>query len=254
MSDDSEHAPGHAAQQPVRADGPLAAAVTPDGEALTLNVEHGAHVVRVRGELLMSSRLHGSEAAMAEQACAAAGGPIGGRVLVAGLGMGFTLRALLDRATPEAVVEVLELLPEVVAWNRDFLGAHAAHPLDDPRVALFVTDLLAHLATDARHYDAILVDVDNGPEAFTVAANARLYQAAGLAALHQALVPGGVLVVWSAFRSPRFLRALAAHGFAARSVTARARSGVTRGARHTLFVATRAHARRRPAAPSAAPA
>ena len=220
-------------------DAPLATARTPDGEALTLSRENGAHVVRVRGELLMSSRLSGSEAAMADLVRPGVAEPVRGRVLVAGLGMGFTLRAVLDCAAADAVVDVLELLPAVVAWNREFLGEHAGYPLEDPRVRLHETDVLAYLAGSTRRYAAILVDVDNGPEAFTVAANARLYQDDGLAAFYRALAPRGVLVVWSAFRSRRFERALGKAGFDARSVTARARAGSAKGARHTLFVGTR---------------
>ena len=229
----------HDRARPVTHGEALASAITPDGETLTLSREAEAYVVRVRGELLMSSRLSGSEAAMAELARPGADQPVRGRVLVAGLGMGFTLRALLDRAAPDVVVDVLELLPAVIVWNRQYLAGHAGHPLDDPRVRLHEADVLAYLAAGTQRYAAILVDIDNGPEAFTVAANGRLYQPEGLAALHRALAPRGVLVVWSAFRSRRFERALGTAGFTARSVTARARADAAKGARHTLFVGTR---------------
>ncbi len=218
---------------------PLDSALTPDGEALTLSLENGEHVVRVRGELLMSSRVSGSEQAMARFAVDGAPRGDAGRFLVAGLGMGFTLRALLDALGAAARVEVIELLAEVVAWNRGPLAHHAQHALDDPRVTVSVGDL-RELADGARgRYDAILVDVDNGPEAFTVSGNASLYDAAGVAALYRALVAGGTLVLWSAFRSPAFERRLRAAGFSARSETVRARGPVRRGARHTLFVAVR---------------
>lgn len=161
------------------------------------------------------------------------------RVLVGGLGMGFTLRAVLDRLGPRAQVDVLELLADVVDWNRGPLGGYADHPLDDPRVRLYVVDLLDHLTSEHPAYDAILLDIDNGPEAFTVSANARLYALAGLAVVHDALAPQGVMVLWSAFRSTQFEQRLRKAGFAARSVTVRARGPLGKGTRHTLFVATR---------------
>lgn len=218
---------------------PIASARTPDGEPLTLALERGEHVVRVRGELLMSSRVSGSEVAMARFALEGAGAAGAGRFLVGGLGMGFTLRALLDRLGAAARVEVVELLQDVVDWNRGPLAHHANRALDDPRVTVIVGDLNEHLETGNGRYDAVLLDVDNGPEAFTVRGNDALYRSGGLAALYGALVPDGVMVLWSAFRSPAFERRLAAAGFEARSETVRARGAVRRGARHTLFVATR---------------
>lgn len=220
----------------------IAEARTPDQESLTLTLEQGHHVVRVRGEVLMSSRVSGSEQALARLAFA---DPMSGkftRVLVGGLGMGFTLRAVLDELDGTAQVDVLELLAAVVEWNRGPLAAYATQPLDDPRVDVIVTDVLAHLATVARVYDGIVLDIDNGPEAFTVAANNRLYTPAGLAILYAALRDGGVMVLWSAFRSPRFEQQLRAAGFNAMSVTARARGAIGKGARHTLFKATRPRA------------
>lgn len=212
----------------------IAESTTPDGEALTLTLEGGHHVVRVRGELLMSSRVNGSEVALAglalgEQPAANA------RVLVGGLGMGFTLRAVLDALGPAARVDVLELLQAVVDWNRGALAAHAGHALDDPRVNVVVADVLVHARAQSRAYDAIILDVDNGPEAFTVKTNDRLYAPQGLAVLHDALRPGGTLVLWSAFRSPAFERRLRAARFTVECVTVRARGAVAKGARHTVF-------------------
>jgi len=212
----------------------IAESTTPDGEALTLTLEGGHHVVRVRGELLMSSRVNGSEVALAalalgEQPVATA------RVLVGGLGMGFTLRAVLDALGPAARVDVLELLQAVVDWNRGALAAHARHALEDPRVHVIVADVLGHARARSHAYEAIILDVDNGPEAFTVKANDRLYAPEGLAALHSALRPGGTLVLWSAFRSPAFERRLPAAGFTVECITVRARGVVAKGARHTVF-------------------
>ena len=226
----------------------IAESTTADGEALTLGLENGEYVVRVRGEALMTARLRGSEQAMAKLAFDA-GAPLrdDARILVGGLGMGFTLRAVLDRVQASAQVSVIELFAEVVQWNRGPLASVAQYPLDDPRVSVHVGDLLDCLhdnaapesAADSIKYDAILLDIDNGPEAFTVAGNERLYQRAGLALLHDALSADGVMVLWSAFRSPSFEKRLRAAGFAARSVAVRARGDVGKGARHTLFVATR---------------
>lgn len=223
----------------------IAESTTPDGESLTLTLERGEYVVRVRGETLMSARMSGSEQAMATLVSQA--GKLGGaaRVLVGGLGMGFTLRAVLDQAAPSTKIEVIELLADVVAWNRGPLASLAQHPLDDPRVDVRMGDLLDYLSGltsvsgggGAGGFDAILLDIDNGPEAFTVRGNDRLYQYAGLALLRGALRDGGVIVLWSAFRSPAFERRLRRAGFAVRTETVRARAG--KGARHTLFFAIR---------------
>lgn len=215
----------------------LSEAKTPDGAPITLTREAEAYVVRVSGVPLMSSRVHGSEEAMAELACAPLRERSGARVLVGGLGMGFTLRAALDALGPDAEVVVSELLPVLVEWNRGPLGPLAGAPLDDPRTTLAVGDLVALLrGTRPRSFDAILLDVDNGPDAFTVATNAWLYGPAGLSSMRAALRPGGVLVVWSAFQSPRFLRALRSAGFEAEVVAARARGAVKKGSRHHLYV------------------
>lgn len=219
----------------------VAESVTPDQEALTLTLEQGHHVVRVRGEILMSSRVSGSEQAMAKLAFAERATGSRARVLVGGLGMGFTLRAVLDEVGPAAQVDVLELLAPVVEWNRGPLAAYAGQPLDDPRVEIIVRDVLAHLAGLAQAYDVIVLDIDNGPEAFTVAANNRLYTPSGIAILYAALRVGGAMVLWSAFRSPNFERLLRNAGFSATSVTVRARGAVSKGARHTVFRATRPH-------------
>lgn len=217
----------------------VAESVTPDHESLSLTLEQGHHVVRVRGEILMSSRVSGSEQAMARLAFGEQANGSFLRVLVGGLGMGFTLRAVLDELGPAAQVELVELLAPVVDWNRGPLAAYAKQPLDDPRVQVIVRDVLTHLAGFAHAYDGIVLDIDNGPEAFTVAANHRLYTQSGLAILYAALRPGGVMVLWSAFRSPPFERLLRAAGFSTTSVTVRARGAVGKGARHTVFRAVR---------------
>lgn len=220
----------------------LAESTTPDAEALTLSIEGPEHVVRVRGETLMSSRSSGSERAMAELAFPAGAPTAAAQVLVGGLGMGFTLRAVLDRLDAGARISVVELLADVVHWNRGPLAAFAGCPLDDPRVSVCVGDLLSVLVEYEQAFDAILLDIDNGPEAFTVRGNERLYHPPGLAMLLAALRPGGTLVLWSAFPCRAFERRLRHAGFDARSVSTRARPEVGKGARHTLFVATRPQA------------
>ena len=217
----------------------VAESATPDRESLTLTTEQGHHVVRVRGEVLMSSRVSGSEEALARLAFSDRPSSELSQVLVGGLGMGFTLRAVLDELGPTARIDVLELLAPVVEWNRGPVAAYAGQPLDDPRVAIIVRDVLAHLMGGAHTYDGIVLDIDNGPEAFTVAANSRLYSPSGLAILYAALRPGGVMVLWSAFRSTRFEQLLRGAGFSATSVTVRARGAAGKGARHTVFRAIR---------------
>ncbi len=220
----------------------IAESVTPDQDRLTLTFENGHHVVRVRDEVLMSSRVSGSEEAMAALALSDLAPGSDARVLIGGLGMGFTLRAVLAELGSAAQVHVSELLEPIIDWNHGPLGCHAGRPLDDPRVEILVGDVMTHLAAAVQAYDAIVLDIDNGPEAFTVAGNNRLYAPSGLAMVHAALRAGGVMVLWSAFRSGSFERRLRAAGFSATSVTVRARGAVAKGARHTLFRAKRLRA------------
>lgn len=215
----------------------LASSTTPDGHPLTLTREATHLVVRVRGVPLMSSAVHGSEEAMAEIACAPLGARQGARVLIGGLGLGFTLRAALDLLGADAVVEVVELLPAIIEWNRGPLADVAGRPLEDPRAIVKRGDIVNVLRVPKVGWDAILLDVDNGPEALTSKGNARLYDPAGLARLRAALRPEGVAVVWSAFTSRSFEERLSAAGFDVETVAVRARGKVAKGARHTLYVA-----------------
>ena len=211
---------------------------TEQGAVVRLIRDGARWSVRIDGQVLMSSETSGSEEMLAELTCAGLRERAGVRVLVGGLGMGFTLRAVLDLLPGDAMVDLAELFPEIVEWNRGPLAPLAARPLDDPRVALHVGDVVSLLGRDVR-YDAILLDVDNGPEAFTVPDNAGLYDAAGLHALRAALHPGGVLGVWSTFRDRRFERRLCDAGFTARSVPVRARGRVRKGASHVVFLGER---------------
>lgn len=223
----------------MRPDELLAESLTPDGQRLSLVREGGRLVVRVGNVPLMGSTLHGSEEAMAEIACAPLRGRPGVRVLVGGLGMGFTARAALDALGPDAEVVVAELLPALVEWNRGILGPLANHPLADPRLRLDERDVAVILRESRGAFDAVLLDVDNGPDALTTEGNAWLYGPGGLAAARTALRPGGVLVVWSAYASRPFVRAMRQAGFAADAVPVRARGKIKKGARHVLFVGRR---------------
>lgn len=183
--------------------------------------------IRAGGRLLMTSRSHASEEALAAVALRRVARPRD--VLVGGLGMGFTLRAALDRLPSGARVLVAELVPELVAWNRRWLAHLAGRPLEDPRVRVLEADVLSCAAGRQGAFDAVLLDVDNGPATSRTAvgrpANAALYGPAGARALRAALRPGGAVAVWSAGPAPEYLRALAAAGLDASQQAARARSG-----------------------------
>jgi spermidine synthase len=207
----------------------------PDGSDMRLSRRDDEYVIWVNGKSLMSSRMHGSEEALATAGCADLGAATHARVLVGGLGMGFTLRATLDVLPPDAVVVVAELVPALVEWNRGPLGALAAHPLKDKRVRIAVEDVGFTLRANPGRFDAVLLDVDNGPAAFTSALNESLYDNAGVAAAYEALTPTGTLAVWSAWDDRKFEQRLRYHGFAARAdrVRARLKKG---GSHHTIFL------------------
>lgn len=188
--------------------------------------------IRVDGHELMNSRMHGSEEALAEQSCPKL--PTGARILIGGLGMGYTLAAALHRLGPAARVEVAELASAVVAWNRGVLGDLAGHPLRDERVIVREVDVAELLQTERGGYDAILLDVDNGPNGLTRQENDWLYSLTGLSSAFAALKPGGVLAVWSARPDQVFSRRLRAVGFEVTEVSLRA-CGSRSGERHTIW-------------------
>lgn len=218
----------------------LAEATAPGGGRLTLHARDTERVIRIDGVDLMSTRMHGSEEELAHLGLQ--GLRETAQVLVGGLGLGFTLRAALDRLGPGARVEVAELAPAIVDWNRGELAEFAGRPLDDPRVTVIVDDVAKVIAARPSTFDAILLDVDNGPGAL-FATNDRLYGPASLAKLHAALVPGGVAAVWSAAEAPTFTTALARAGFEVEVARTRARK--TKGAKHVIWLARRREARRR---------
>ncbi len=215
----------------------LGRVTTPDGRELVIYERDGVYTIRVDGLELMSSRTHGSEEALAQLALSEVGVKRP-QVLVGGLGMGYTLRAVLNFRPPVFTATVAELFPAVIAWNRGEL-AHLAHaPLEDPRVRLIEADVSDVLEERPRAFDAVLLDVDNGPAAFTLQRNKRLYGARGIASLKRCLRPKGVLGVWSADPDPAFARKLGRAGFRVRMETVSAR-GSAKGPKHTIFVATR---------------
>ena len=208
---------------------------TPDGEDLRLTRQGSEYVILASGKPLMSSRMHGSEEALAAFGCREARARDEPCVLVGGLGMGFTLRATLDLLPPGATVVVAELVPAVVEWNRGPLGPLAGHPLKDRRVRIEIGDVAATLRASTNRFDAVLLDVDNGPAAFTAPHNARLYDDGGLAAARTALTPAGVLAVWSAWDDRKFEQRLRHGGFTVQveRVRGRLKKG---GPRHTIFL------------------
>ena len=209
--------------------------MTPGGGDLVLLRRGGEYVIRVDGHDLMGSSSHSSEERLAEHGCRHIEGLAEARVLVGGLGMGYTLRAALDRLAPGAQVDVAEFSDAVVRWNRGPLAGLARSPLEDPRVQVFEEDVARVLERARGCYDAILLDVDNGPTALTASANARLYLAQGLRLLRRALQPGGVLAIWSASEAPRFTTRLSDAGFDCRVERLRARGH--RGGWHFLWLA-----------------
>jgi spermidine synthase len=187
---------------------------------------------------LMNSRLSGSEEALATLVLQRLAGRPAPRLLIGGLGMGFTLRAALQVAGAEARVSVVELVPAVVAWARGPLAGLFAGSLEDPRVSVVEADVGEVIGAQPAAWDAILLDVDNGPEGLTRRANDRLYDAGGLAAARAALRPGGVLAVWSSAPHPAFTKRLREAGYGVHEVPVRARQG-RRGSRHMIWLAMR---------------
>jgi spermidine synthase len=194
--------------------------------------------IRIGVSELMNSRVHGSEEAMAHLACARIATVTCPRVLIGGLGMGYTLAAALERLGPVSRVVVAELVPAVVAWNRGPLGSLAGHPLDDERVTVREADVAQVLREEQRAYDAILLDVDNGPRGLTRKGNDRLYSQTGLLALCAALRPAGVFALWSVGPDQAFVRLLNKAGFAVDEERVRAR-GHRGGGYHRIWISRR---------------
>jgi spermidine synthase len=215
----------------------LGTAQVPGGQELRLYRRGGDHMIVLDRNELMNSRMSGSEEALATMTCERLGRP-DPKLLIGGYGMGFTLRAALGVLGAQARVVVAELVPEIVDWARGPMAAMTGGCLDDSRVELALEDVADLIAEADDWYDAILLDVDNGPDGLVRQANDRLYSNAGLAAARRALRPGGVLAVWSAASDPAFMRRLERGGFAVEEVAVRAR-GNGKGPRHVIWFATR---------------
>ena len=206
-----------------------------DGSEFVLAKHDDGWVIRVGQRVLMSNRMHDSEEALAEHAIERFDDPE--TVLVGGLGLGYTLRAVLDLVSREASVTVAELVPELVDWNRRHLGVLTDHPLRDPRSNVVVGDVFDTIKKSPRTFDVILLDVDNGPQALAQAKNQRLYSDAGVRACRAALRPSGVLAVWSAGPNAKYARRLESFGFDVEVLRVPARVGSR--AMHVLFLGRR---------------
>jgi len=210
----------------------------PGGDALKL-VKHGRDFIIMLGRNeLMSSRMSGSEEALANMTCERLKSREAPHILIGGYGMGFTLRAALKQLGPKAKITVAELVPEIVDWAKGPMVELCAGCLDDKRVKLVIDDVTALIASGSGRYDAILLDVDNGPDGLTRDDNDRLYSRGGLERAKAALRPGGILAVWSAAPDEGFARRLRNTGFAVEEVFVRARAN-GKGPRHVIWFGKR---------------
>ncbi|ALP53330.1 spermidine synthase [Candidatus Tenderia electrophaga] len=212
-------------------------AVPGDGAELRLLRRGDEFSIKSGYAELMNSRMHGSEDALAELACRRIAARAQPRLLIGGLGMGFTLAAALPLLGPAAEIVVAELVPAVVRWNQGPLAVLTGAPLQDPRVTVHEDDVGHLIQAQQAAFDAVLLDVDNGPEGLTRTENDALYSNAGLAAAKAALRPGGVLAVWSVSPAPAFSKRLRRAGFRVEEVRVRAHAG--RGARHMIWLASK---------------
>jgi spermidine synthase len=218
----------------------LDSVLTTDGRELVLYQRDELFTIRIDDVELMSNRAYGSEQKLARLGFAVLGPRATPRILVGGLGMGFTLRAVLDELGDrhEAEVVVAELLPTVVEWSRTWLGRLTNHALDDPRVQLIEGDVRQLLAVSSGAFDLVLLDVDNGPEALTLDTNAHLYTRRGITMVRNALRPDGVAAVWSAGHDVEFATRLERGGFEVEVHQVSSRPG-GKGERHVLFIGRR---------------
>ncbi|MFB0873260.1 MULTISPECIES: spermidine synthase [unclassified Sphingobium] len=216
----------------------LGSALVPGGQELKLYRRGADHMIVLDRNELMSSRMSGSEKQLALMTIERLKGRKSPHLLIGGYGMGFTLRAALGVLDGAARVTVAELVPEIIAWARGPMVDLMAGCLDDPRVELLIEDVVPVIGRARASYDAILLDVDNGPDGLTAAANDRLYAMAGLEAAKAALKPGGILAVWSAGSDEPFTRRLRSAGFLVDEVAVKARDN-GKGPRHVIWFATK---------------
>ena len=215
----------------------LGEARTPNGTLIALYRHDGAYLIRADGVELMSTRRHLSEDRLAEVACAPLRDTPGVRVLIGGLGLGFTLRAALRQLRDDAEIVVAELVPEVVAWNADPRYELSANAMHDPRVRVVEDDVINVLRANPGGFDAIMLDTDNGPDGMLMSENARLYATRGIGVTVAALRAGGSVVYWSVGDDPKFANLLRGYGLEVSTVHVRAHD--TTGPMHTLYVAAR---------------
>ena len=212
-------------------------AQVPGGEELRLFRHDRDFMIVLGNNELMSTRKSGSEIALAEQSCARIASVKQPHILIGGYGMGFTLRAALQVLGKDARITVAELVPEIIEWARGPMHDLEAGCLDDPRVTLELGDVADVIRENPGTYDAILLDVDNGPDGLVRYANNQLYSARGLRASKAALRPGGVLAIWSATKDNAFANKVRDNGFALDEISVRARSN-GKGAKHIIWFAT----------------
>ena len=206
-------------------------------EEMTLHRRDQEYSIRVDRQELMNSRVHGSEESLARISCSRVADRRSPHVLIGGLGMGYTLRAALDHSSATSRITVVELVSTVVKWNREWLAELAGQPLEDPRVSVLEADVAEVLRSTTDEYDAVVLDVDNGPEGFTRKSNDWLYASSGLEATRTALRQQGVLSVWSSTPDRSFSRRLRRAGFCVDDL--RVPVGPSEGGEHTVWVAER---------------
>jgi spermidine synthase len=214
----------------------IGTALVPGGDQLDLYSRGDDFMIVLDRNELMSTRMNGSEIALAEMTLDRLAGNAAPHVLIGGYGMGFTLRAALAMMGTKAQATVAELVPEIIAWARGPMAGVADGCLDDPRVRLHMGDVGAVINAANSEYDVILLDVDNGPDGLTREGNDGLYSAAGLQAAKRALKPGGILAVWSAGSDNKFTKRLEKNGFVVDEVAVRARTN-GKGPRHVIWFA-----------------
>ena len=216
----------------------IGTAEVPGGPPLRLFRRGADFMIVLERNELMSTRMSGSEVALGTMTCDRLSNRPAPRLLIGGYGMGFTLRAVLERLGADARITVAELVPGIIEWARGPMAELTAGCLDDPRVTLDMGDVAESIRRTSGEYDAIMLDVDNGPDGLTRPANDGIYSARGLAAAMHALKPGGTLAIWSAAPDPLFARRLAKAGFAVDEVRVRARDN-GKGATHIIWFARR---------------